>query len=57
MFSFLRGVSSLPADSVIVVPLQVRHDLVESVYLLPLAAGHKSSVLKRKTIFKCHKIN
>ena len=57
MFSFLRGVSSLPADSVIVVPLQVRHDLVESVYLLPLAAGHQSSVLKRKTIFKCHKIN
>ena len=42
----VHGVPPLPADPLVVVPLQLRHDLVESVYLVPVSAGHQSPVLK-----------
>ena len=42
----VHGVPPLPADPQVVVPLELRHDLVEGVYLVPVSAGHQSPVLK-----------
>ena len=40
LLQLLHSIAFLPADPVIVIPLQLCHNLVQCIYLMPLPARH-----------------